>query len=247
MSPVNPLPADDEATPPGSWLFVHIPKCGGTSVLQAIRETHPPPTGFELNGGHLIEKKAILEHSAGRLSFANCVYGHRVFAGLRQFMPQPARMVTVVRHPVDRAISHYNFILTRPLDRQRFHGALTPDDVRVPFADWITEFPPACNHLVWMLFHVLSDSLRIFDFSRRVGLEEYHLVSAKLHEFTHVHLAEEGGVATAIRQICGGGPRVENVNRRHFIDPADPDARSAAAAACPLDIAIYEQAQARQL
>jgi hypothetical protein len=242
MSPLNSFPANDRTAGRGSWLFVHVPKCGGTSVLQTIRETTPQPSGLELNGDDLFEKKAILDLYAERLAFARVVYGHRVFAELRQFMPQPVRMVTVLRHPIDRAISHYNFILTRPRDRQRVHGALTRNDMRVPFADWLEGFPPAANHLVWMLFHVLSDSPRVFDFSRRVGPEEYRVVSGRLHEFTHIHFAEKGGVDTAIRQITGRGPRVENMNRQHFIDPADPDARSAAAAVCYLDALLYEQA-----
>ena len=158
-------------------------------------------------------------------------------------MPQPARMATGLRHPVDRAISHYNFILTRPPQRQVVHGALTPDDMRVPFRAWLAEFPPAGNHLIWMLFHVLGDSPRVFDFSRRAGVEEYRVVSDRLHEFANVHLAEAGGVATAIGPLTGRGPRIENVNRQHAVDPAAPEARAAAAAACQFDIAIYEQAR----
>lgn len=232
-----------ESTDRGSWLFVHVPKCGGTSVLNAIRATHPEPHGLELNGDHLVEKNAILEHFADRLARARVVFGHRVFAGLMRFMPQPARMVTVLRNPIDRAISHYNYILTRPPDRQRVHGVLTQNDVRVPFAAWLEGFPPASNHLVWMMFHVLGDSPRVFDFSLRAGAEEHRIVSARLREFAHVHVAEAGGVAAAIDQITGRGPRIENVNPRHAVDPADPEARAAAAAACPLDVAIYEQAR----
>jgi hypothetical protein len=227
----------------GSWLFVHVPKCGGTSVLHAIRETHPEPHSLELNGDHFVEKRTILEHVADRLPTARVVFGHRVFAALVRSMPQPARMVTVLRDPVDRAISHYNYILTRPPERQVVHGALTPSNLRVPFADWLDEFPPARNHLVWMLFHVLGDSPRVFDFSLRAGADEHRVVSARLHEFANVHFTEAGGVAAAIRQITGRGPRVENANTRHVVDRADPEARAAAAAACSLDRAIYDQAR----
>ena len=237
-SPLDLNTADDLTAGRGSWLFVHVPKCGGTSVLQTIRETYPQPSGLELNGDHLVEKRVILDLYAERLTVARVVYGHRVFAGLRQFMPQPARMVTVLRDPIDRAISHYNFILTRPLERQRVLGALTRNDTRVPFVDWLKEFPPAANHLVWMLFHVLSDSPSVFDFARRVGLEEYRVVSAGLRQFTHIYFAEKGGVDAAIRKITGRGPRVENMNPQQFVDPADPDARAAAAAACHLDVLL---------
>lgn len=227
----------------GSWLFVHVPKCGGSSVLHAIRETYPQPSGLELNGDHLVDKNTILSLFADRLSRAQVVYGHRVFAGLGRLMPKPTRMVTVLRHPVDRAISHYNFILTRPLERQRVHGALTRDGVRIPFADWLAEFPPAGNHLVWMLFQVLGDSPRVFDFSQRVGPEQFRVVSERIHQFVHLHLVEEGGVGTAIRQITAREPRIKNANRRHAVDPADLDARAAATAACHFDIAIYQLAK----
>ena len=113
----------------------------------------------------------------------------------------------------------------------------------MPFVAWLAEFPPAHNHLVWMLFHVLGNCPCVFDFSRRVGLDEYRVVSESLHMFAHVYLLEEGGIATAILQITGREPRIKNANRLHAVDPADPDARAAAVAACQLDIAIYEQAR----
>lgn len=94
-----------------------------------------------------------------------------------------------------------------------------------------------------MLFHVLGDTPRVFDFSLHAGAAEHRVVTERLGAFADVHFVEAGGVAAAIRQITGHGPRVENANSSHAIDPADSEARAAAAAACPLDIALYEQAR----
>lgn len=243
MPPADAAGVETDPNTRGSWLFVHVPKCGGTSVLRSIREAYPEPLGLELNGDQFVEKRAILARIADRLPTARVVFGHRVFAGLARSMPRPARMVTVLRDPVDRAISHYNYILTRPADRQLLLGALTRTNVRVPFAAWFDEFPPARNHLVWMLFHVLGDTPRVFDFSLHAGASEHRVVTERLNAFADVHFVEAGGVAAAIRQITGHGPRVESANSSHAIDPADPEARAAAAAACPLDIALYEQAR----
>ena len=225
-----------------SWLFVHITKCGGTSILEAIREAYTDSSRLELNGDHYTEKSRILSDAGGRLPSAAIVFGHRVFSGLVPFMRQPVQMVTVLRNPIDRAISQYNYILTRPPERQVVHRALTADNVRVPFAAWLNEFPPASNHIVWMLYQVLGEEPRVFDFSRRVGYAEFQLVSERLPSFSQIFFVETAGVEAATRILTGLPPRVANVGTGANVDPADPEARRMAAEACALDLAIYAQA-----
>jgi hypothetical protein len=235
--------ADTPREANGSWLFAHITKCGGTSILEAIRDAYPESSRLELNGDHYTEKSKILAEVGRRLPFASIVFGHRVFAGLCPSMRQPVQMVTVLRNPIDRAISHYNFILTRPPERQVVHRALTANNVRVPFAAWLNDFPPASNHLVWMLCQVLGDEPRVFDFSRRVGDAEFQLVSDRLQSFSRIFFVETAGVAAATSSITGLKPRFANVGTGRFVDPADQKARQAAAQACGHDLEIYELAR----
>ena len=229
----------------GSWLFAHITKCGGTSILEAIREAYPESSRLELNGDQYTEKSTILADVGRRLPSASIVFGHRVFAGLCPFMRQPVQMVTVLRNPIDRAISHYNFILTRPPERQVVHRALTAENVRVPFAAWLNDFPPASNHIVWMLYQVLGDERRVFDFSRRVGDAEFQLVSERIDMFSRMYFVESSGIAAATSELTGLQPRVANMGTGRFVDPSDQQARHAAAQACSHDLAIYEQALQR--
>ena len=234
--------ADTPRDANGSWLFAHITKCGGTSILEAIREAYPESSRLELNGDHYTEKSRILADVGGQLRSAAIVFGHRVFSGLVPFMQPPVQMVTVLRNPIDRAISQYNYILTRPPERQVVHRALTANNVRVPFAAWLNDFPPASNHIVWMLYQVLGDENRVFDFSRRVGHAEFQLVSERLQSFSQIFFIENAGVDEATRVLTGLPSRVANVGSGRFVDPADQEARNAAAQACGHDLAIYEQA-----
>jgi hypothetical protein len=227
----------------GSTLFVHIPKCGGTSILESIRAAFPESVRLELNGDQFTNKNQIAARVADRLPHASIVYGHRVFAGLGRHMRQPLRLVTVMRDPIERAISQYNYILTRPTERQLVHKALTPSHVRVPFAAWLYEFPPAANHIVWMLSQVLGDGPSVFDFSLRVGADESRLVSERLALFSDVYFFEQAGVDAAIEALTGLPPRRENAHTRRFVDPADPLVREAAALACTLDRAVYDHAK----
>jgi len=226
----------------GSVLFIHVAKCGGTSILEAIRERYAESQRVELNGDQYTEKRGILAAVGDRLHDTSIVYGHRVFSSLGDFMRQPVQIVTVLRNPIDRTISQYNYILTRPPERQIVHRALTPDNVRVPFAAWLRDFPPANNHIVWMLYQVLSDEPRVFDFARRVGLDEFRIVEERLGIFSQVYFVESGGVDAAIHDLTGLPPRVANVGPQQFVDPADPEVRELAATACELDLAIYDQA-----
>ena len=234
---------DTPPQPNESWLFAHIAKCGGTSILEAIREAYPESSRLELNGDLYTEKGRIIADVGTRLLSASIVFGHRVFAGLCPLMRQPVQMVTVLRNPIDRAISQYNYILTRPPERQVVHRALTSDNVRVPFAAWLNDFPPASNHIVWMLYQVLGDENRIFDFSRRVGQAEFQLVSERLQSFSHIFFVETAGVDETTRVLTGLPPRVANVGTGKYVDPADPEARRIAADSCALDRAVYEQAR----
>jgi len=232
-------------TPPaanGSWVFAHITKCGGTSILEAIRDAYPASSRLELNGDQYTEKSRIIADVGTRLVSASIVFGHRVFAGLCPLMRQPVQMVTVLRNPIDRAISQYNYILTRPPARQVVHGALTANNVRVPFAAWLNDFPPASNHIVWMLHQVLGDKPRVFDFSHRAGHAEFQLVSERLQSFSRIFFVETAGVDAATRVLTGLPPRVANVGTGAYVDPTDPEARRVAAGSCALDRAIYEQA-----
>ena len=234
--------ADPPPAANGSWLFAHITKCGGTSILEAIRDAHPESSRLELNGDQYTEKSRILADVGRHLPSASIVFGHRVFAGLCPFMRQPVQMVTVLRNPIDRAISQYNYILTRPPDRQVVHRALTANNVRVPFAAWLNDFPPASNHIVWMLHQVLGDEPRVFDFSRRAGHAEFQLVSERLQSFSHIFFVETAGVGAATRVLTGLPPRVANAGTGAYVDPANPEARRIAAGSCALDLSIYEQA-----
>ena len=47
----------------GSWLFVHITKCGGTSVLTSIREAFPETARAEINGDEHVVKAEIARWS----------------------------------------------------------------------------------------------------------------------------------------------------------------------------------------
>jgi hypothetical protein len=101
-----------------SIIYVHLPKCGGTTFNRIIEWEYPllevfsiDPSFFRWSYQHL------LRWPQERLARIKVFKGHMPF-GLHKRLSQPATYITVLRDPIDRAISQYYFPLTRRLQPQ---------------------------------------------------------------------------------------------------------------------------------
>ncbi len=97
-------------------LFLHMPKCGGTSVLQALEAASDVEIVRDYNSFFKIPLpvragviKASLNNNTPHTSDA-IIYGHFFPIKYCHGRPHPdANMVTIIRDPVRRLISHYNY------------------------------------------------------------------------------------------------------------------------------------------
>ncbi len=113
--------ARQEARP--CLLLLHIPKTAGTAVRSALRRDpftdrqvwlYPGPPGIPL--------EHLLFLSESQLASLECLVGHFVY-GFHKFLPGPSEYATILRHPVDRAISLYFHMRAKSDDPQ--HPART--------------------------------------------------------------------------------------------------------------------------
>jgi hypothetical protein len=93
-------------------LFLHIGKCGGTSLREAVREALPSDRRAFIydpadNPGALTvaDLEALSDAHKRQLRI---VMGHFAY-GLDETLPQPSKYVTMVRNPVDRVASMWAF------------------------------------------------------------------------------------------------------------------------------------------
>ncbi|KAF2075401.1 hypothetical protein CYY_003280 [Polysphondylium violaceum] len=114
--PTFSMPLPDPIVPPlikgGPYLFLHIPKTAGNSVLHAFRSTYGSPKVIQQwtfpgakDYGRLVDRQVIL--------------GHFDY-GIHNYLPQSDKTtysyLTMLRDPVDRVISHYYYHLNRKED-----------------------------------------------------------------------------------------------------------------------------------
>ena len=95
-------------------LFEHIPKCGGTSVLNYLMAQYDTASICYIRGHQLqADLEYFLQLPAAKREQARLIVGH----GAHHFIPHISPdwlNLTVLRNPVDRIISHYNYVLQSP-------------------------------------------------------------------------------------------------------------------------------------
>ena len=100
------------------YVFLHIPKCGGTTLkfhLEQNFERKELLFLYNLRFPHLIEKRKIgnfIENlTKDEKNSLKVVYGHEVYYGIHKVFPdRDVRYVLFLRNPISRIISHYNFL-----------------------------------------------------------------------------------------------------------------------------------------
>jgi hypothetical protein len=102
------------------YYFLHIPKTAGCTMAYRMlpkffdpKEICPHTTFDGLLSMGMIERERY-----------RLFHGH-FNAHLQHFVPGPLRILTLLRHPVERAISQYRYILSSP--SHPLHGAVTAE------------------------------------------------------------------------------------------------------------------------
>ncbi len=107
------VPIQTSESEPQTIIFVHLPKCGGTTLNRLIEWEYSPTRVFSIDPSFFRwSYRRVLRLSQRRLARMRAFQGHMPF-GLHRILPQKATYLTVLREPVDRGISEYYYALSR--------------------------------------------------------------------------------------------------------------------------------------
>jgi Galactose-3-O-sulfotransferase len=94
-------------------IFVHLPKCGGTTLNRLIEWEYSPTQVLSIDPSFFRwSYRKVISLPRRRLARMRAFQGHMPF-GLHKILPQKATYLTVLREPVDRGISEYYYALSR--------------------------------------------------------------------------------------------------------------------------------------
>jgi hypothetical protein len=105
--------AEQDNGNPAPVIFLHIPKTAGTTLHDILDRQYPPEEVHSFGAdahASVAQYKSLDEESRNKIRLLR---GHMAF-GLHEYMPNVAGYFTILRDPVSRVISYYNFIRRTP-------------------------------------------------------------------------------------------------------------------------------------
>ncbi|MEK6805813.1 MAG: sulfotransferase family 2 domain-containing protein [Pseudomonadota bacterium] len=221
-------------------IFLQVPKTAGVTltnlVLRHFRSNEIYLTRGDVNAA-VARLKALPEAARMRI---RCLKGHQAF-GLHEYLAPGARYITMLREPVARIASHYEFVRKRP--EHYMHPQLVERNIQT-LADYATSriTGELHNGQTRLLAGVWDDR----------PLDEAHLVQAIANleqHFDWIGLMErfdESVVMLALHMRWANVLyRVSNVGARWRASSLDPEVSRLIEQENTLDMQLYEYAVRR--
>lgn len=122
-------------------IFVHLPKAAGSTLNRVIGQHYTPAQIYKTAGKPTEVIAAELAGNATRPAPVRLLAGHVAF-GVHQALTEPSTYITVLRKPVERMVSHYDY--ARNLPQHHLHaeiaGGLTLRDAAQRMANLQTRY-----------------------------------------------------------------------------------------------------------
>src|SRR5690606_34597193 len=93
----------------GPHIFLHIHKCGGTSLMNCLDANYKKDNIFVINGSNYRESYAAFKNlDSKKRKSLDLLRGHH-FYGSHEYLRDSATYFTMLREPISRLISLYNY------------------------------------------------------------------------------------------------------------------------------------------
>jgi hypothetical protein len=125
-----------EATMPAHLIYLHVPKCGGSTLNRLLEANYPDGRRFYVNPHDVAaSRRKLAAMPEAQARHLDLVYGHLSF-GWHEHLPRSARYLTLVRDPVARVVSHYNYVRYRSDHSHYLRATVEAEDMSI--ADYVT-------------------------------------------------------------------------------------------------------------
>jgi hypothetical protein len=223
-------------------FFLHIPKTAGLSLIDLLDSHFPTNQIFPLHSAPTPE--LFDAYTLEKMQQYRLVRGHFRFgpydSGIYMHIAQNPLILTVLRHPIERLVSAYRWILRRP--QNRFHHEITTKGIT--FEQYATD--PAYRHLTSNLQSRLVISAMCPDPGVLSDVAKAHLARQRLEQFAFVGITERFSESMEVLSHVFGWPppaEMPHVNaspRPTSRDDISPNLLETLIEQNAADLALYE-------
>lgn len=176
------------------YAFLHIPKCAGTSFAETIREKMPAERylGLYEQAGPEVRRASVLGLAPSQARALRVVFGHDVYDGVHADLGRTGRYLTVVRDPVERLLSQYNFNVDYWRGKPRQAGALSDDPYHadgrlMSFEEWLESHPQIHN---LMAGYISQSFMSYIPYGTLLTPERFRRALSRLASFHYIGLTD---------------------------------------------------------
>jgi len=189
------------------YIFVHIPKCAGSTLNIHIKQRYKEEERFNLSSLRFgvkhdqgefprITKEQVFDlfqsMPINQRNQCKVIYGHNAYYGVHEFFEHKIpRYFTLLRCPVKQTISRYNFVRSKPPERQKSRNIMQDDGTIVPLEGWIESEGFEANYMVKFLARMYTGK-KLFDANAVVKEEELEDAKNMLNQLYFVGIVENG-------------------------------------------------------
>jgi hypothetical protein len=119
-----------------STIYIHIPKCGGSTLNHVLRSNYSDEERFYVDPSAVRRsRKELSSLPEDRKSNFRLLHGHLSY-GWHEHLPQDATYFTIIRDPVARVVSHYNYVRFRTDHSHYLRETVQKEDMSI--AEYVT-------------------------------------------------------------------------------------------------------------
>jgi hypothetical protein len=117
-------------------IYLHVPKCGGTTINSVLRSNFGESERFYVNPSNVsTSRQQLAGRSESERRSLKLLHGHLSY-GWHELLPQDATYFTMIRDPVARVVSHYNYVRFRTDHSHYLRETVQKEDMSI--AEYVT-------------------------------------------------------------------------------------------------------------